>query len=86
MEKMDVRALMQENRALFNINSNEQYDWIMNEVLSPFFTFKMKICFCNKQRKQIPLYMYLGMCYTTCMSFFEILIAAHVCSFLNDIV
>jgi hypothetical protein len=36
MEKMDVRALMQENKVLLNINSNEQCEWIMNEVLSPY--------------------------------------------------
>jgi hypothetical protein len=48
MEKMDVRAIMQENRALLNISSSEKCDWIMNEVLSPFFTFKMKIFFCNE--------------------------------------
>jgi hypothetical protein len=35
MEKTDVRPLMQENRVLLNIISNEQCDWIMNEVLSP---------------------------------------------------
>jgi hypothetical protein len=51
MEKMDVRALMQENRVLLNINSNEECDCIMNKVLSQFFTFKMKTLFCNEQSR-----------------------------------
>jgi hypothetical protein len=37
MEKMDVRAIMPENRVLLSINSSEKCDRTMNEVLFPFF-------------------------------------------------